>query len=421
MPILGVIASQISGRLGPTYTNWISNVLYSGSANINIVAQGWAGASSSTAYLASGGAGSGISGGNYPSWWVQNQSGTYTNKYSLLSFGTWGSSGVLVDNSGNVYLSLNNPGTGDAVVAKVSAAGSVVWAKNINSYYYVNAVALTPDQTKLLCSAGTYEDDKPFLMNTSDGSIAWANNMTAMSVQNGYTGGLSNTYAYFAGYERSGSNQGFIRQMNVSNGTTNWAKWYNDGTSVTTACFVDSSSNVYVGGYLTSGSYFIKINSSGTLQWQKYFGSGQQFPKWGGVDSLGNVYVQHNSGTVSYLIKLNSSGVVQWQRSITGAAGTSNSGTVAVLNDSNIFVTFSASDGSYVNAYQMVVPTDGSKTGTYTVGGKTLTYAASSISIGDRGGSLATTNNYSSRTQNVTNAGLGTISALGNSTGLTSI
>lgn len=422
MPILGILDSAKTGRLGPTYTNWISNVLYAGSANINIVAQGWANASSSTAYLASGGGGSGISGGNQPSYWVQDQAGSYAQKRTLASLGTWGLQCVLVDNAGATYLNIQNPSTGDGVVAKLNAAGSVVWAKNMNGFPYVNGVALTPDGTRLIGTVGTYEDDKPYCINTSDGSIVWARNNTAMSVQNAYTGAASNTYAYFAGYERNGTNQGFIRQVNISDGTTNWAKWYNTGDySVTTACFGDSAGNVYAGGYQSSSSYFIKVDSSGTLQWQKYIGSGQQFPKWGAADSLGNVYMQHNDGSKSYLIKFNSSGVVQWQRQLAGSAGTSNSGTVAVLNASNIFVTFSASDGSYVSAYQMIVPTDGSKTGTYTVGGKTVSYTASSLTIGDKSGSMTNTNTYSSRTQNTTNAGLGTINTLGNSTGLTNI
>jgi hypothetical protein len=234
---------------------------------------------------------------------------------------------------------------------------------------------------------------------------------------------MSNTKVWTAGYERDGSNQGFVRQYTTSTGNQDWSVWYNDGQySVATSVFYDSSGNVYTGGYHASDNYFVKMNSSGTLQWARSFGGGQGFPQQGAVDSAGNVYATHNTaGNVAYLVKFNSSGTVQWQRSITGSAGTGNTGGVEVLDDNNILIIGSASDGTNVNAFQMIVPADGSKTGTYTVGGKTMNYLASSLSISSKGGTMSGSQGASATTFTVTDAGVGTVGTWANTTGLTNI
>ena len=414
-PILGVIDSAKTGRLGPTYTTWISNVIRS-SSNINIVAQG--NAISSTGLLVSAGASTGM--GNTPCWWTQDTTGTYTQKRALTGLTGWGIENATADTDGNIYIATSS-GAGDNVAAKINSSGTIVWAKNVNGGNS-GFVKVSPDGTRVIARSTSAEVDKWILLNGSDGSTVYSRESTTRTTQNGYIGQLSNSKIYTAGYERDSSNQGFVRQYTMSSGNQDWSVWYNDGQySVATSCFYDSSGNVYSGGYHASDNYFVKMNSSGTLQWVKTFGGGQAFPNNGAVDSVGNVYTQVNNGTVAFLVKFNSSGTVQWQRTIYGAASTSNCGTVVVLSDNFLFVTFSASDGSGVNAYPMVVPTDGSKTGTYTVGGKTITYTSSSLSIASKGGTMSGSQGSSAAGVTTTNAGLGAVGTWTNTTGLTNI
>jgi len=69
----------------------------------------------------------------------------------------------------------------------------------------------------------------------------------------------------------------------------------------------------------------------------------------------------------------------------------------------------------------MIVPTDGSKTGTYTVGGKTITYTSSSLSISSKGGTMSGSQGSSAGSITTTNAGLGAVGTWTNTTGLTNI
>jgi hypothetical protein len=419
-PILGVIDSAKTGRLGPTYTSWISNVVRS-SGNINIVAQG--NAIASTGLLVSAGAGAGMS--NTPCWWTQDVTGTYTQKRAFTGLTSWGIENATADTAGNIYIATSS-GAGDNVAAKVNSSGTIVWAKNINAGGggAGGFVKVSPDGTRVVGRSAAAEIDKFIVLDGSDGSTVYSRQSTSRSIQNGYLAEISNSKIYIAGYERDSSNQGFIRQYSLSSGNQDWSVWYDDGQySVSTSLFYDSSGNVYAGGYGATSNYFIKLNSSGTLQWARQLSGGQAFPKQGAVDSVGNVYTLHNDGTLGYIIKFNSSGTVQWQRYMAGSAnpGSSNSGTVVVLNDSFILVTFSASDGSGVNAYQMVVPTDGSKTGSYTVGGKTINYQPSSLSITSRGGTMSGSQGSSAGSITTTNAGLGAVGTWTNTTGLTNI
>lgn len=420
MPILGVVASSKSGRLAPTYTSWISNVVRS-SGNINIVAQG--NAIPSTGVLVSAGAGAGMN--SVPSWWTQDQTGTYIQKRAFTGLTNWGIENATADTDGNIYIATSS-GAGDNVAAKISASGTTVWAKNINAGGggAGGFVKVSPDGTRVIGRSAAAEIDRFIVLDASNGSTVYSRQSTSRSVQNGYIGQISNSKIYIGGYERDGSNQGFVRQYTLSNGNQDWSVWYNDGQySVATSVFYDSSGNVYSGGYHASDNYFVKLNSSGALQWARSFGGGQAFPNMGAVDSAGNVYTQVNNGTLGFLVKFNSSGTVQWQRYFAGSAnpGSSNCGTVVVLNDNFLLVTFSASDGSGVNAYQMVVPTDGSKTGSYTVGGKTINYQPSSLSISSKGGTMSGSQGASAASVTTTDAGLGSVGTWTNTTGLTNI
>ncbi len=324
---------------------------------------------------------------------------------------------ALIDSAGDSYVSYGNK------ITKIDMSGTVLWTKSTN-FTYLNIHSLDTSETKILGSVANYEDDKPFAINTSDGSLSWTKTASGggLGVINGFTAGAGSTVMIMAGYERNGTNYAFCRSLNISDGSQNFSVRHANGGFVSTVAFSDNNNNAYFGGYTSSGSFMTKLNSSGVLQWSKSVGNSQQFPKFGAVDSAGNVYWGHNDGSKHYILKFNSSGSLIWQRSFYGSANTSNSGAIEIVDNNHISCTFSASDGAYVSGYTAIVPSDGSKTGTYSVNGKTINYTTSSLSVGDSGASITTSSaNYGSGSVTSTSSTNATLGNLGNSVGLVNI
>ena len=150
---------------------------------------------------------------------------------------------------------------------------------------------------------------------------------------------------------------------------------------------VDSSGNVYVCGYSgasgTDDIQIAKYNTSGTIQWQRRLGgSGDQYGQSIAVDSSGNVYVCGYAGAGStfdfQIAKYNTSGTIQWQRRLGSSSANAFGQSIAVDSSGNVYVC-GHSGASGTNDIQIAkLPGDGSLTGTYSVGGYSFTYAASS-------------------------------------------
>lgn len=145
---------------------------------------------------------------------------------------------------------------------------------------------------------------------------------------------------------------------------------------------LDSSNNCYMPGANAAGGSLIlvKTNSSGTVQFQRSINlSALEQATCIAVDSAGNSYVAvGNNVATAHIFKYNTSGVIQWQRSLARTSGTIALRAITLDASNNLLVT----GGTNLNAgdiFTIKVPTDGSKTGTYTVGGGSFTYAASSI------------------------------------------
>ena len=216
---------------------------------------------------------------------------------------------------------------------------------------------------------------------------------------------VDSTNAYSSLCDTSGNGYRMGVASLTLGGSFNWCKYFGTTYSTGTPSDItsDSSGNVYVARWMadsgTTGAYgfVVKLNSSGAIQWQRSVDvttSNGQYFNGVAVDSSGNVYAvgvtTSTSPQTGMLVKFNSSGTVQWQRSLSN----SNLSSVKVLPGGELGIVGTwkglSSGGSDQTLY-IQVPADGSKTGTYTVGGTSVSYAASSFTIAT---STATTGDY---------------------------
>ena len=185
-----------------------------------------------------------------------------------------------------------------------------------------------------------------------------------------------------------------IAKYNTS-GTIQWQRTLgNANTEYGYGIAVDSSGNSYIVGR-TNGSgagaidvLIAKYDTSGTIQWQRILGgASDDFGYAISVDSSANVYItgitqSQGVGVNDVLIaKYNTSGTIQWQRILGGTYNDLGQG-IAVDSSGNVYVTgytLTPSGGTQADVLFAKLPGDGSKTGTYTVGGVSFTYAASTL------------------------------------------
>jgi hypothetical protein len=85
-----------------------------------------------------------------------------------------------------------------------------------------------------------------------------------------------------------------------------------------------------------------------------------------------------DSGVTALIFKYNGSGTLQWQRSLS-TSGSDATYSVDVDPFGNLYVTGNTTVSGTNNILIAKLPSDGSLTGTYTVGGYSFTYAASTL------------------------------------------
>jgi len=162
---------------------------------------------------------------------------------------------------------------------------------------------------------------------------------------------------------------------------------------------VNSSGYSYSWGYgnakldgstTTAYALLAKWDSSGSIQFKRYVTSGSSAASANSMamDSSGNYYIMASiSGVTGCVVfKYNSSDVLQWQRftSLVGhSIEVSSDGTYLVLVGKGNFAT--GTNNSYTTYAVMKVPTDGSRTGTFTYsyGWNASSYSLSSTSVAD--------------------------------------
>lgn len=154
---------------------------------------------------------------------------------------------------------------------------------------------------------------------------------------------------------------------------------------------INNSGDIYVAAQKSSGGVtqclLLKYNASGVIQWQRQLGDPAKSGGWQqiAIDGSGNIYCAGYSYELvttgdyeAVLAKYNSSGTLQWQRRLGSSSGNNFAKGLTVGNDGHLYVTSTIPD----NAGDILIaklPTDGGGTGTYSVNGASITYAATSL------------------------------------------
>jgi hypothetical protein len=421
----GLFASMVS--LGGNY--WSATLTDSASPPSD-QANGIALDSSGNVYVvgrvAISGGGSQLSLSKYNSSGVIQWQKTFTGLYSITT-----GLGLNIDSSGNIYAcGVENTFPFQQLITKWDNSGTLQWAKNLTDTYKApndSARAITFDASGNVYVAGFGLDTNGALIMSiskwnSSGTIQWQKaffdpTATPNSAANGIALDSSgNIYVVGYGLISSGSQAISISQWNNS-GTLQWQRTLKDAgatpTGYANAITLDSSGNIYICGSGDNSSNNVvlsvsKWNSSGTIQWQSSLTDAYSSPITSGygiaLDSSGNVYVcgqgRNSSGAyVTSISKWNNSGTIQFQRTITDTYSSPSDLAQAITVDGsgNMYIAGSIknSAGNQVMSISKL-PTDGSRTGTYTSSTFGITYATSSWTASTTSWTAATSSfNYS--------------------------
>ena len=390
-PMLGIMASQISGHLAaPSFLASITTG--SGDQKGRAISL-----YNSDLYVAGNDA---AGGGLFQK--ITTAGSVSVSKY--LNNGTsLGVGKVANDGAGNFYLA-NTYGAQSALVVKINSSGAIQAQKEYGGLY--STMGILWDATNSVGYLPVYPS------TGGKGALIKVDSALAISWQKQFstTGGAADDqYLYTIALDSSqnphvfgyayGATENLIMKMTTA-GAITWQINPQGPTIIGGA--VDSSGNVYAMGF--SGPSLWKFNSSGTAQWVRrctsgigLFRSGENSLTLAADGYLYYVGYYQTGGTAAeggFIIKYNTSGTIQWQRTIKSAADNIRLQGI-VVDGSAMYVTGSiATNGGDV--FMAALPTDGSLTGTYSLGGTNIVYAAGGFTEADPG--------YTSATQNVTSA-----------------
>ena len=337
-----------------------------------------------------------------------NTSGVIQWQRKLGTTGTDRANGIAIDASANVYITGISNNNGYAYLAKYNTSGTLQWQKQLQKASLPigsNAVAVDTSgnvyiagyEYVLLTCCGT-NIDVLYAKYNSSGTLQWQRKISrggftpdfGYGVASDSSGNVHVTGQFDFGPSGYGRNLGWAKFD--TSGTLQWGQVsLGSGTDEGRDASVDSSGNMYIVGYGSSGAtggtddlVVYKLNSSGVGQWQRRLGDNT--PQIGtavGLDSANNVYVGGGTSLDStskiLLAKYNTSGTIQWQRTITCTGSPCQIRGLSVSSDGTIYFSGFVGTSPEQTIFSGKLPGDGSKTGTYTVGALSFTYAASSL------------------------------------------
>lgn len=343
-----------------------------------------------------------VPGSNTPgSYYILNSSGAIQSQRRLSGGSNLSIYGGGVDNSDNIVMGGYGPTNANSGIFKVNSSGTVLWAKNdgggIYAYHYRQFNFDSSNNFYYLGrQQGLTYPGWAFLSTDTNGNFRYAQNRNN-----------TRTVAYYL-TPPVGDNSGNMYGAFTSSTVNGLSIFKTDSTGSPILQYTVSPGNVVVGCGLaidTSGNtYTSSPENTGTnpvtiMQWNtslNYTWQRKLTPPTGltAYDQYHTIRAKSNTdifvlipwdsngaGTYNWVIaRYNTSGSLQWQRQWSASTFifANQFSTSSLLLDGNDYILTVPLNGGGVMTIR--APQDGSKTGTYAIGGTNYTYSASSFS-----------------------------------------
>jgi len=314
--------------------------------------------------------------------------------------------GIAVDTSGNVYIcgiSTDTSGFSYGFAAKYNSSGTLQWQKRYGvttgTYQtYFNSITIDSSGNSYVTGNSnnhptTATGYTVIVKYDTSGTLQWQRSLDGSASDTANAIGIDSSNNVYVGLYSNGISGSDYYNVVVkynSSGTLQWQRSLGSSgiNSFIYGIAVDTSGNshlIYSYGPNGTDMGIAKYNTSGTLQWQRSFGGAGYEPGNGiAVDGSGNVYGIGYSGAIGsndfIIVKYDISGTLQWQRNLGVNTKTDVGYAIAVDSSSQSYaVTGYANNGTDPTVLIAKFPTDGTKTGTYTVGSDSFVYATTSL------------------------------------------
>jgi hypothetical protein len=310
---------------------------------------------------------------------VTNKNSIDLIKYSAAGSQAWAASfgnydnsivvsGLVVDGSGNVYLTANISDVD--VTMKVNSSGSAVWSSEFHNVSGggsaqsdSNMISLDSEGNVYIIANCVSGGGYALVKYDSDGNQQWSGTQGSNCSVASAIVVDGNDDVHVTGYNL-GSQIRVVTAAYDSDGNRLWVQTYNDGNSGQAASVqADSSGNTYVVGGTYSAQGFagyekflvIKYNSSGTQQWVRTHGSSTNCAEGysSRLTSAGDLYVLGvddcggPKAHSSILLKYDTSGNLAWASQSYGYSNSYMGSALAIDSGGYIYIGGPASGSNY--------------------------------------------------------------------------